>query len=82
MIFSNLLQQKEISIEDIETKEKGALSEIAKLCKIKTIGKSKVSQKLNHNEVFTQNDHAIYHELDPNPNFFGHKWKLRLNLFG
>ena len=34
MIFSNLLQQKKISIEDIEIMEKDALSEIAELCKI------------------------------------------------
>lgn len=31
MIFSNLLQQKDILIEDIEIMEKDALSEMAKL---------------------------------------------------
>ena len=31
MIFSNLLQQKDIFIEDIEIMEKDALSEMAKL---------------------------------------------------
>ena len=83
MIFSNLLQQKEISIEDIEIMEKDALSEIAELCKIKSTGKSKVAQKPDHNEVFIQNDDVIYHGLSliqiPTS---CHKWKLRLNLSG
>ena len=83
MIFSNLLQHKEILIENIKIMEKDALSEIAELCEIKSTGKSKVSQKPDHDEQFTQNDDVTNHGLSliqiPTS---CQKWKLHLNLSG